>query len=104
MYTCICIISAALEQEREKGGRRGVWGGEQDRRDWEIGGGGARGRGGNVSFHWLPIHQGSVYRCAGRQQHRKNKAQHQSPLQGHHSSRGGSELRLTSQTSTPRSY
>ncbi|KAI9517829.1 hypothetical protein NQZ68_000998 [Dissostichus eleginoides] len=77
--------SSALEQERERGS---VWGGGQDRRDWEIGGGGARGGGANVSFHWLPIHQGSVYRCAGRQQHRKNKAQHQSPLQGHHSSRG----------------
>lgn len=40
-----------------------------------------------LSFHWLPIHQGSVNRCEGRQQHRKEQGPAtEPPLHGHHSS------------------
>lgn len=67
----MCISSAALEQEIRGegmdegvglGGNGGIGGGGDG-----DGGGGGGGEEGYVSFHWLPIHQASVYRCAGRQ-------------------------------------
>lgn len=40
-------------------------GGSLARKEWGTGVGGSRVGGGYVSFHWLPIHQSSVYRCGG---------------------------------------
>ena len=54
----------STEAGQMRGGEHGEgWGGVWLGGKWGIG----VVEGGYISFHWLPIHQGSVYCCASRQ-------------------------------------
>lgn len=81
---CKSTITPAFAQtQQQKTERDGLclWSRIGDWCMWYCGGGGY------IPFHWLPIHQGSVYRCGGWQAAQKRtRPSNRAPLHSHHSS------------------